>query len=145
MSALSFVSHPPLAILRALPSMSRGRSSMCVPPVVPDACEACEGVTSTLTASELESYRVVLPSWNFSAEKISKQFRAKNFNIALDYLNRVGEICEAEGHHADMSVFGYNKVKIDLSTHALGGVSLNDIILATKVDALSVDLSKRPF
>lgn len=134
----------PGAALRAFASMPPPSDPPAAGPPVPSSCEGCEGLTETLTAQELESYRVVLPDWSLDQAKISKEFRAKNFAEALAYLNRVGGVCEGENHHADMSVFAYNKVRIDLSTHSLGGVSLNDIIVAVKIDTLPVALSRRP-
>ncbi len=52
------------------------------------------------------------------------------------FVNKVGVIAEAEGHHPDLSIFGWNKVKISISTHAIGGLSDNDFILAAKIDEL---------
>lgn len=64
---------------------------------------------------------------------------------ALELFNRIGEVAEAEGHHPDLSVFDYNKVIIGLSTHKVRGITENDIIMAVKIDALPIILSKRPF
>jgi 4a-hydroxytetrahydrobiopterin dehydratase len=62
----------------------------------------------------------------------------------MDYINQVGAVAEAEGHHPDLHLYGYNNVCVSLSTHSLGGVTVNDIVLAVKIDAVPVKLSRRP-
>jgi len=61
----------------------------------------------------------------------------KDFVEAMKFVNKAAEIAEGEGHHPDMYIF-YNKVRFDLSTHAVGGLSENDFILAAKIDAISL-------
>ena len=65
---------------------------------------------------------------------LEKEYSFKNFKEALDFTNRVGAIAEQEGHHPDISL-GWGKVKLQLWTHKIGGLSENDFILAAKVDA----------
>src|SRR3990167_999203 len=72
--------------------------------------------------------------------KISKKYKFKNFKEALVFVNKVGDIAEAEGHHPDIS-FGWGKVAVELSTHAIGGLSENDFIVASKVDRVSQGLT----
>lgn len=67
--------------------------------------------------------------------KIQKKFKFKNFKEALSFVNRVGEIAESEGHHPDIN-FGWGKVQLTLYTHAIGGLSENDFILAAKIDKI---------
>jgi 4a-hydroxytetrahydrobiopterin dehydratase len=64
----------------------------------------------------------------------------KDFATSLDFFNRVGTIAEAEDHHPDLHLSGYRNVAIELSTHAVGGLSENDFILAAKIDQLPVAL-----
>jgi 4a-hydroxytetrahydrobiopterin dehydratase len=52
----------------------------------------------------------------------------------MELLNRVAEIAESEQHHPDLHLTGYRNVRIELTTHAIGGLSENDFILAAKVD-----------
>jgi 4a-hydroxytetrahydrobiopterin dehydratase len=61
-----------------------------------------------------------------------------NFVAAMQFLNRVAEVAEAEGHHPDFCVH-YNRVDFTLSTHAVGGLSENDFILAAKINSLLSD------
>ena len=64
---------------------------------------------------------------------MEKKFIFKNFLESLDFVNKVGKIAENEGHHPDFS-FGWGYVKINISTHAIEGLSENDFILAAKID-----------
>lgn len=75
--------------------------------------------------------------WALAEDKksIKKEFSFKDFVQAMAFVNKVAEIAESEGHHPDLHIF-YNKVKIELSTHAIGGLSENDFIVAAKVNAL---------
>jgi 4a-hydroxytetrahydrobiopterin dehydratase len=57
---------------------------------------------------------------------------------------RIGRVADAEGHHPDLRLSGYNLVEIELWTHALGGVTENDVIMAVKIDTLPVELSRAP-
>ena len=69
-------------------------------------------------------------------KEIEKNFAFKNFKDALYFINRIGEVAEEEGHHPDMLLHGWNKVKITLYTHAIGGLSVNDFIIASRIDRL---------
>ena len=68
-------------------------------------------------------------------KKIFRRFSFKNFKEAMAFVNKVADIAESEGHHPDIFV-SYNKVKITLFTHAIGGLSENDFILAAKIEKL---------
>lgn len=74
------------------------------------------------------------------AKSISREFTLKDFKEALAFVNRVGEIAESEGHHPDIH-WWWNKVKFELSTHAVKGLSNNDFILASKINRLFESLS----
>jgi 4a-hydroxytetrahydrobiopterin dehydratase len=67
--------------------------------------------------------------------KINKQFEFKDFKETMVFVNKVADIAEAEGHHPDIYIY-YNKVKLELYTHAVKGLFLNDFIVAAKIDAL---------
>jgi len=78
-----------------------------------------------------------VPGWKLAddALSISRDFTFKNFADALAFANKIGAIAEEEGHHPDLTV-SWGKVGVHLSTHAIGGLSENDFILAAKVDGL---------
>ena len=101
-------------------------------------CVPCEGGTPSLKGEEIQEYLGQLQSdWKaIDEKKIQKQFSLKNFKEALAFINKVGEIAESEGHHPDIRLFGYKNVEIELSTHAIGGLSENDFIVAAKIEQL---------
>lgn len=101
-------------------------------------CVACEGGVPPLTREEVLSYSGQVKNWNTAADlqSISKQFQFKNFKEALAFVNKVGALAEEEGHHPDINLHGYKNVLITLSTHAIGGLSENDFIVAAKIDLL---------
>lgn len=78
-----------------------------------------------------------IPGWELKdeAKGIVRSWRFKNFVEAMQFVNEVAKLAEAEGHHPDMRI-SYGKVRLDLTTHAIGGLSENDFILAAKITAL---------
>lgn len=101
-------------------------------------CIPCEGGTPPLTAEEIARYKSQVPSWSVSdnQKSISREFNFKNFLQAIEFANKITPIAEAEGHHPDLLI-SWGKVKVELSTHAIGGLSENDFILAAKVDKIA--------
>jgi len=69
------------------------------------------------------------------ANLLAKSFRFKDFAETMKFVNKVADIAEAEGHHPDMTVT-YGAVTVELMTHAIGGLSDNDFIVAAKIDKL---------
>ena len=86
--------------------------------------------------AETKKYMLEIPGWRLDkvAKKISKEFRFQDFIGAINFVNLVADIAEMEGHHPDIHVF-YNKVRLDLFTHSVDGLTENDFILAAKIDA----------
>ena len=84
-------------------------------------------------------------SWTLSpaADGLERSFVARNWKAAMAFLNSASEIAEEEGHHPDVHLTGYRNVKVECSTHAIGGLSENDFILAAKLDAIQVDYSPK--
>jgi 4a-hydroxytetrahydrobiopterin dehydratase len=68
----------------------------------------------------------------------------KDFLTAIQFFQDIARVAEAEDHHPDLHLTGYRNVAVELSTHAIGGLSENDFILAAKIDAIPVDLKKPP-
>ncbi len=101
-------------------------------------CAACEGTAARLSADEARELLEPLDGWELAgdARHIRKNWLVKNFAAGLDFLNRVGDLAEEEGHHPDIHLTGYRHVTIALSTHAVDGLSENDFILAAKIDEL---------
>lgn len=99
-------------------------------------CLPCEGGVAPLTKAEVEKFIQQIENWEVvEYKKIQKVFECKNFKEALRFINNVGDIAEDQGHHPDIELFNWNKVKIVLCTHAIQGLHENDFILAAKIDA----------
>lgn len=101
-------------------------------------CIPCEGGVPPLTEKEEEGYMKEVPSWTLERtgnHRIKRQFTFKNFKEAMAFVNRVAGIAEEEGHHPNFSI-SYNRVLLELFTHAIGGLSENDFIVAAKIDRL---------
>jgi 4a-hydroxytetrahydrobiopterin dehydratase len=99
-------------------------------------CEPCHGGVPRLEAEEAARLLGQLEGWEVvEGHHLSKQYGFPNFAAALDYVNRVGAVAEAEGHHPDVE-FGWGYARLKIYTHAIGGLSENDFILAARVDAL---------
>ena len=101
-------------------------------------CAPCEGGVLPFDISEIHKYQKKVDGWDILKDKkeiffLIKKFSFKNFIDSQKFINKVGEISEAEGHHPDIS-FGWGYALIVITTHAIEGLSENDFILAAKVD-----------
>lgn len=100
-------------------------------------CQPCEGGMDPLSRAEAERLMGQLANhWKLdeAGTSIVCEVRFKNFAQALTFLNRLADEAESEGHHPDFCLKGWNNVSVALSTHAIGGLSENDFILAAKAD-----------
>lgn len=100
-------------------------------------CIPCEAGTPPIQGGDIPTYLEQLKlDWKVIAgKKIQREFAFKDFKEAMMFVNKVADIAEAEGHHPDIAIH-YNKVMIELSTHAIDGLSENDFIVASKIEAL---------
>lgn len=108
-------------------------------------CVPCEGGVKPLDKSEAERLLAQIPGWSLILDlsrkpeqvqfgaRISKEYKFKDFIGAINFVNKVAEIAEEEGHHPDIQIH-YNKVLLELFTHAIDGLSENDFIVAAKID-----------
>ncbi len=99
-------------------------------------CVPCEGGTKPMTPTAAEAYLSQVSGWRLVAGeplKIVRSVKLKDFARAMAFVNRVAELAEAEGHHPDFCV-SWNRVKLELFTHAIGGLSENDFIMAAKIN-----------
>ncbi len=101
-------------------------------------CKACESFEKPLTLQEVAPYLEQVQDWQIAnaGTAIERSFEFENFKEAIEFINKVAEIAEAETHHPDIFLYGYNKVRIILSTHAIKGLSENDFIEAAKIDKI---------
>lgn len=106
-------------------------------PLHEQTCVPCEHGGLSLAREEARARIADLPGWALAddAKSISRAFVFKNFSEALRFINILGALAETEGHHPDIH-WWWNTVKLDLSTHAVGGLSGNDFILAAKINRL---------
>jgi len=106
--------------------------------LVTKKCKPCEGGVKPLTPDEYASFlRNEIHEWkDINKKMIEKSFTFKNFKTALGFINKVGDLAESEGHHPDILLHDWKHVKIMLTTHAIGGLSENDFILAAKIDEI---------
>lgn len=105
-------------------------------------CVPCEGGVPQLERDEARRLLNDLPGWDLSQDgkRISRQWVTKNFIAAVAFIQKVAELAEEEGHHPDLHLTGYRNLAIELTTHAIGGLSENDFVLAAKINDLPVDL-----
>lgn len=89
---------------------------------------------SKLNQDQINTNLSKLSGWIFENESISKQFQFKDFIETLSFVNAVGLESEKMDHHPDILMFGWNKVKITISTHSAGGVTEKDFSLASKIE-----------
>ena len=101
-------------------------------------CEPCEGGVKPLTRAESLVLLKNLSDWKISenSKSIYREYVMKNFLSAVDLVRGIAQIAESENHHPDFHLTGYRNFKVELSTHAIGGLSENDFIVAAKIEQL---------
>ena len=107
-------------------------------------CVPCEGIERPFDNAKAVEYMKNVPGWELAADakSISRSYRVKNFMTAIQFFQDIAKIAENENHHPDLQLTGYRNVKIILSTHAIGGLSENDFIVAVKINENPVELKK---
>ena len=99
-------------------------------------CMPCEGGTAPFSAEEIKPPLSQIKGWSLvGIQKIYKEYKFSGFKEAMNFTNKVAAIAESEGHHPDFAIL-YNRVIINLTTHAIGGLSENDFIMAAKIDQI---------
>ena len=110
--------------------MSDLRSKRCFP---------CEGGVPALTPEQVVTFLKEVPEWftDDDNKTIARAFTFADFQDAIVFINKVAKIAEEENHHPNMHLYNYSNVTISQTTHAIGGLSENDFILAAKIDDLA--------
>jgi 4a-hydroxytetrahydrobiopterin dehydratase len=105
-------------------------------------CVPCEGGLPPLARSEAEALLEGASGWSLDADakRISKSWIVKNFMAGVDFFTKVAALAEDEGHHPDLHLEEYRHVSIVIWTHAVGGLTENDFILAAKINQLPVQV-----
>ena len=90
----------------------------------------------SLPQDQIEKNLEEVPNWKLSEKMIGCEFEFKDFKEAMTFVNNVANLAEAEGHHPDITIH-WNKVKLDLWTHSVDGLTENDFIVASKINKLN--------
>ena len=99
-------------------------------------CRACEGLKDKLSKEDIAKYLSFTKNWQIiNDHHIEKTFGFKDFKSTLNFVNKIGEIAEKENHHPNID-FTYGQAKVTLYTHSIDGLSVNDFILASKIDEI---------
>jgi 4a-hydroxytetrahydrobiopterin dehydratase len=100
-------------------------------------CVPCKGGIPALKGTALEMLHHQLPSWQIVNEHhLHREYRFPDFQQALSFVNRVGDVAEQEGHHPDI-LLAWGKVGITLWTHKIDGLTESDFIMAAKIERLN--------
>ncbi len=99
------------------------------------SCKPVTAGTAPLSLKESEALLPQVPAWSLKDKEIKREFRFKDFGQAMQFTNKVAEIAVEQDHHPDISI-SYNKVTLALTTHKIGGLSINDFIMAARIDLL---------
>ena len=113
------------------------RSSPMATPLAERHCVACKPGTPPLPRSEIDKLLEQVPNWHIEeAEghlRLARTVKVKGFMPGVELVDRIAPIAEAEGHHPDL-LLSYGSLTIQLWTHAAGGLTDNDFILAARLD-----------
>ncbi len=114
--------------------------------LVAKKCQPCEGGVDPFPLDEAQEQLKRLSGWRLTqdGQRIRKDWTVKHFMAGMEFFHKVAAVAEDDGHHPDLHLDGYRNVWIELWTHAIGGLSENDFILAAKIDQLPVELKKKP-
>lgn len=113
----------------SVPTADQLRHATCVP---------CEGGVPAVEKQAATIYLQATPDWSLdeAGKAIFRKVSCTHFVDAMKLLNRIAEVAEQEQHHPDLHLTGYRQVRVELTTHAIGGLSENDFIVAAKIDEL---------
>jgi 4a-hydroxytetrahydrobiopterin dehydratase len=98
-------------------------------------CVPCEGGMPPFDKKKIAQYvKQLSTGWKVIEDKrLQKEFKFKSFPATMAFVNKIALIAQEEGHHPDMEVH-YSKLLVEFSTHAIGGLSENDFIMAAKIE-----------
>ena len=108
-------------------------------------CVPCEGGIPPMNEADEEKYLSETKYWILDRSKVHKlhrNFEFEDFLEAMQFVNKVADLAENEGHHPDFHIY-WNKVNLELYTHAVKGLSLNDFILASKINRILGDFKSQ--
>ena len=111
-------------------------------PLIEKRCVPCEGGVPRLTPEEVAALLPAVEGWKVveGGRRIRREWTVKHFRAGMAFFNEVAALAEAEGHHPDLHLANYRDAAIEIWTHAIGGLSENDFVLAAKIDRIPVKL-----
>ncbi len=99
-------------------------------------CVPCRGGVPPMESEEIGRFSSQLPEWQVVNEHhLERNYRFQDFRETLDFVNRIGELAEEQGHHPDIC-FGWGKANVTIWTHKIDGLTESDFVLAAKIDKL---------
>jgi 4a-hydroxytetrahydrobiopterin dehydratase len=101
-----------------------------------EECHPVAATTPPLSRPEAEKLAQEIPQWTLKEGVIEREFTLDDFEEAMEFVNGVAEIAQEQDHHPDIYI-AYNQVRLEFSTHKVGGLSRNDFIMAAKVNELA--------
>jgi len=107
-------------------------------------CAPCEGGIPPLSGAEAEDQVRHIEGWSLvqDGQRIRRCWTVRNFMAGMEFFKKVAALAEAEGHHPDLHLESYRQVAVELWTHAIGGLSENDFILAAKINQIPIELKR---
>ena len=98
-------------------------------------CAPCEGESDVIAPDKARELSHQIPDWQLKERSLERTFEFSDFAEAMDFANEIADIAKMENHHPDLHI-SWGKVKVELSTHKIGGLSQNDFVVAAKIDRL---------
>jgi 4a-hydroxytetrahydrobiopterin dehydratase len=100
------------------------------------SCRPVKAGDPALSGKEVKDRMSEIPQWSLADNALQREFRFKDFRKSMEFVNAVAGVANEQDHHPDIYI-SYNKVRLALTTHKIGGLSLNDFIVAAKIDLLA--------
>ncbi len=114
-----------------------------MPSLTIERCVPCEKGAPPISAEEIAELKPLVPDWEITEVKgvprLQRTFRFRDYPSTLAFVQRLGELAEAEGHHPSMLV-EWGKVRVQWWTHAIRNLHRNDFIMAAKTDQLAAEM-----
>jgi 4a-hydroxytetrahydrobiopterin dehydratase len=107
--------------------------------LVEKKCSSCDKSTPRVTGAVADSLRRQIPDWELRGDRLHRRYRFASFPVSVRFVAEMAQVAESEGHHPVFTV-DFDKVDVEVWTHAIGGLSENDFILAAKLDRVATTM-----